>query len=277
MLTARSYGGGRDKPSATGRRKKRPARGPVGRLRGIDEGTNAMTESLLEAVLNLSQFHREHEKYYAQEPRAHAVVLQRHARSLQALADRWSTTTPSSQEALNPFEGSRDLNDPAALQLDGVLFMEGQGEPAEIARMKREMRSLAEDQATIGSWLADAMAVTWEAGKALLEYPELADQLGERHRIIANDWQAAEMSQLAGRMLMRALDLLERVDFTPRALRADLAGPRRVPGYLHSAVELIGRAADLLSDSAGLVRDNERRWRIFRVRVEALVAGAQGK
>jgi hypothetical protein len=234
-----------------------------------------MTESLLEAVLNLSEFHREHEKYYAQEPRAHAVVLQRHARALQALADRWSVTEPSSQQALNPFEGSRDLNDPAALQLDGILFMEGQGEPPEVSRLKREMRSLAEDQATTGGWLADAMAAMWEAGKTLLEYPELADQLGERHRIMANDWQAAEMSQLAGRLLARALDVLDQVDFTPQVLRDDLAGPRRVPGYLHSTAELIGRAADLLSDSAGLVRDNERRWRVFRASVEALVAKGQ--
>ena len=36
---------------------------------------------------------------------------------------------------------------------------------------------------------------------------------------------------------------------------------------LHSAAELINRAADLCSDSAGLVNDNERRWRIFRERV----------
>jgi hypothetical protein len=236
---------------------------------------NAMTESLLEAVLNLSHFHREHEKYYAQEPRANAVTLQRHARSLQALADRWSTTEPSSQDALNPFEGSQDLNDPTALQLDGVLFMEGQGEPAEIGRMKRELQSLAEDEAATGIWLADAMAATWEAGKALLEYPELADQLGERHRIVANDWQAAEMSRLAGRLLVRALDVLGQVDFAPPALRQDLAGSRRVPGYLHSAVELIGRAADLLSDSAGLVRDNERRWRMFRARVDEIVAQAR--
>jgi hypothetical protein len=65
------------------------------------------------------------------------------------------------------------------------------------------------------------------------------------------------------------------VDFNPEVLRDDLAGPRRIPGYLYSAAELIGRAADLLSDSAGLVRDNERRWRVFRARVEALVAKDQ--
>jgi hypothetical protein len=40
----------------------------------------------------------------------------------------------------------------------------------------------------------------------------------------------------------------------------------------YSAAELIGHAADLLSDSAGLVHGNERRWRMFRARVAELVA-----
>ena len=53
-----------------------------------------MSDPLLDTILNLSQFHREHEKFYAQEPRAQAVTLQRHARAIQALADRWSTTAP---------------------------------------------------------------------------------------------------------------------------------------------------------------------------------------
>ena len=57
----------------------------------------------------------------------------------------------------------------------------------------------------------------------------------------------------------------------PPALREDLAGPRHVPGYLYSAAELAGRAADLLSDGAGLVRDNERRWRVFRGGVVEIV------
>lgn len=230
-----------------------------------------MSDPLLDAILNLSQFHRDHEKFYAQQPRLHAVTVQRHARALQALADRWSTTDPVEQSAINPFEGSVDLNDPAALQLDGILFMEGQGEPAEITRLKSELHSLADDQATTGRWLAEAMQATWEAGKALLDYPELADQLGERHRIIANDWQAAETALLTSRLLMRAVDVLDRIDFAPSSLREDLAGQKRVPGYLYSAAELADWAADLLSDSARLVNDNERRWRVFRARVAATI------
>jgi hypothetical protein len=70
------------------------------------------------------------------------------------------------------------------------------------------------------------MEGTWDAATMLLAYPQLADLLGDRHRIISNDWHAASMSALAGRSLHRSVDLLDHIDFTPAALRADLAGDR---------------------------------------------------
>jgi hypothetical protein len=106
----------------------------------------------------------------------------------------------------------------------------------------------------------------------LLDIDEFADLVGERHRIIANNSQGASMLTLAALVLERAGDLLERVDFAPAAVRADLAGARAFPRRLSSAAELIDHAADLLSDFAGLVHDNERRWRVFRVRVGELLA-----
>jgi hypothetical protein len=226
---------------------------------------------LLDAIVNLAKFHREHEKYYASGPREQAVVLQRHSRALLALADRWSTVQSSHRTPFSPYEGADDLNAAAALQLDGVLFMEGEGKPAEIARVERDLRSVADDLLETGEWLAAAMQASWNMATALLDIPELADLLGERHRIIANDWQAANMSTLSGRLLQRAADLLDKVDFSPSALRADLDGSRVAPKRLYSAAELIAHAADLLSESAGFVHDNERRWRTFRARVCQLV------
>ena len=83
----------------------------------------------------------------------------------------------------------------------------------------------------------------------------------------SNDWLAANVSVIVARLLRRAADILDHVDLTPAGLRADLAGPRRAAGLVHSTAEIINRAADLCSDSAGLVNDNERRWRVFRERV----------
>jgi hypothetical protein len=234
--------------------------------------TRGADAALLEAMLNLTRFHREHEKFYASAPREQAVVLQRHARSLQALADTWSAAEAGHRAVLSPYEGVEELNSSAALQLDGVLFMEGEGRPTEIAHLIRDLRRAAEDQREIAEWLSAAMEASWGVAAALLEIDGLADMLGERHRIIANDWQAATMGAVTSRVLDRAADILERVDFSPAALRADLADGRVAAGLVYSAAELISHAADLCSDSAGLVHANERRWRVFRQRVAEVVA-----
>jgi len=185
-----------------------------------------MVDSLLEAIENLSRFHREHEKFYAQRPREQAVALQRHSRALCALADRWALVDAAPLDALNPYEGADDLNAPEAIQLDGILFMEGEGEPTEVTRLRSDVRAVATESISVGTWLARAMASTWDGATALLAYPQVADLLGDRHRIIANDWRAASMSSLAGRVLDRAVDLLDSIDFTPAALRRDLDGSR---------------------------------------------------
>jgi hypothetical protein len=99
----------------------------------------------------------------------------------------------------------------------------------------------------------------------------LADVLGERHRIMSNDWLAAHMQSLIGQMLARAAEMLEHIDFTPAALRADMAGARVTPRRVHSAAEVMSRAADLCCESSRLVHDNERRWRVFRERASEVV------
>lgn len=240
-----------------------------------ERGSAAVTDpALLEAILNLSRYHREHEKFYASSPREAAVRLQRHARTLQALADRWSTVAPASPTPFSPFEGAEDLNDLAAVQLDGVLFMEGEGRPAELDELVRDLRAAADGSQAIGEWLAAAMEASWALADTLVAIDGLADLLGERHRIIANDWRAADMNRMIARLLRRAADIVDRTDLTPAAIRADLAADRVTPRRLFSAAELIDHAADLYSDSAGLVHDNERRWRVFRARVVALTGDA---
>jgi hypothetical protein len=224
----------------------------------------------LEAILNLSKYHREHEKYYARAPLEQSLELQKASVVLKTLADRWSRVEPQQPAQGNPYMGSEDLNEAATIQHTGVLFMEGEEEPAEIAALKRDLQSMATSFEQTGEWLARAMESSWEEARPLLRIPALADVLGERHRIIANDWQAARLSSLVSLLIGRALEVLGRVEFSPQAVRADLSGQRVFPGYLYSASELIDRAADVTSESATLVHDNERRWRVFRKRVEEL-------
>jgi hypothetical protein len=225
-------------------------------------------EELLSVAANLSRYHREHEKYYSEAPLTDAIAFQRTARTLIALAERWTTAEPAAAAAASPFGGAPDLNDDRAIETGGVLFMEGGGEPAEISRIKSELEATAASSERSGSWLASAMEASWATAEALLGYPELADLLAERHKIIGSNWQNAATARLIARYLRRVVAILEQVDFTPAALRQDLAGPRTAPGYLFSAAELINHAADLSAASSVLTHENERRWRIFHQRIE---------
>ncbi|MFE9644488.1 hypothetical protein ACFYO0_10265 [Streptomyces sp. NPDC006365] len=226
--------------------------------------------SLLQVIDNLAKFHREHEKYYSQAPLRQAAELQARSRALKSLADRWSDVEAGEQTSAIAFAGAEDLNAPGLVAESGILFMEGEDEPAELRRLKREVGMLAEETEQGSAWLTQAMEQAWEIAGSLAAHSALADLLGDRHRIIANDWQSAGLQALVARLLRRALDLLARVDFSPAALRADLRGERQVPAYLYSASELFDRAADLLAESATLVHENERRWRMFRARVRLL-------
>lgn len=127
--------------------------------------------------------------------------------------------------------------------------MEGEGEPAEISRIKAELRTAAEDNEQAEEWLGSAMETSWGVAEALLRFPELADLVSERHRIISNDWQAASLMGILARNLERALAILEVLDFSPAAIRADLDGTRAFPAFLHSACDLIDYASDLAAQS----------------------------
>ncbi|MFD9114199.1 MULTISPECIES: hypothetical protein [Streptomyces] len=232
-----------------------------------DEAQLTPPEPLLQVIDNLSRFHREHEEYYSQAPLQQAGELQARSRALKSLADRWSVVEAGEQTSPIAFAGTEDLNAPGLVAESGILFMEGEGEPTELQRLKRQVTLLADETQQGGDWLAQAMEKAWDMAGNLAAYPALADLLGERHRIIANDWQSAGMQALVARLLRRALDLLAQVDFSPTALRADLRGERKAPAYLYSASELLDRAADLMAESAILVHENERRWRVFRGRV----------
>jgi hypothetical protein len=231
-------------------------------------------EPFLEMASNLARFHREHEKFYARAPLEEAASLQRTSTALRALTERWSTVNPGKPEVASPYSGAEDLNDERAIELAGILFMEGEGEPAEISRIKAELRAASEDNAQAGEWLGDAMEASWGVAAALLGFPELADLISERHRIISNDWQAASLMRILAHNLGRALAILEAIDFSPAAIRSNLEGSRSYPDFLHAACDLIDHAGDLGAQSAALVHANERRWRMFRERVEELASAA---
>jgi hypothetical protein len=87
--------------------------------------------SFLAQAENLSRTHHEHELYYSQAPLEDAVTLQTLSRTLKALAGHWLTVEPLAVEHPNRYAGCDDLNVQSAIETLGVLFQEGEGEPAE--------------------------------------------------------------------------------------------------------------------------------------------------
>jgi hypothetical protein len=168
--------------------------------------------------------------------------------------------------------GCEDINQDATIQHDGLLFMEGEGEPTEIKQLKRDLRNVGEDFEKSGLWLSEAMENSWNAAAQLIKIPELEDVLGERHRIIINDWQAANLSSLVAKLIKRSLLILDQINFNPEKIREDISKTKRFPELLYSASELMDRAADLSCEFAMLVHDNERRWRIFHKKVKKIQA-----
>ena len=55
---------------------------------------SAESDGLLAVVKNLSRYHREHEKHYSEAPLADAMALHSAARTLIALAERWTSVEP---------------------------------------------------------------------------------------------------------------------------------------------------------------------------------------
>ena len=70
----------------------------------------------LETILNLSKYHREHEKFYAKSPLECAIQLQKASGILKTLADRWEKVQAENPKEANPFMGCEDLNETASIQ-----------------------------------------------------------------------------------------------------------------------------------------------------------------
>jgi hypothetical protein len=224
----------------------------------------------LNIISNLSKYHREHEKFYGQAPLKTAITIQDASKTMKTLADKWSKIQQVEKQNGNPYMGCEDINEDAAIQHNGLLFMEGEGEPTEITQLKRDLNNIGEDFEKSALWLSKAMENSWNAAAKLINIPTLEDVLGERHRIIINDWQAANLSSLVSKLIKRSLLFLNGIDFNPESIRADIRSKKRYPNLLYSSSELLDRAADLSSQFAMLVNDNERRWRVFHNKVQRI-------
>ena len=66
-------------------------------------------DPVIASILNMTEYHREHEKFYAKSPLEDAIRLQEASLMLKALADRWSRAEPGTASQGIPYRTDQDV------------------------------------------------------------------------------------------------------------------------------------------------------------------------
>ncbi|WP_037066257.1 hypothetical protein [Pseudonocardia acaciae] len=225
----------------------------------------------LPAMLNVARYHRAHERYHSLLSLEDAVALRRDANSLQAVADRLRddappTTTPPGGAGFAAM-GCTDLSDASAVTSVGILFMEGEGEPPELAHIRRRFTDLSRGWARSAGWLAEKMDAGWARERALLE-PELVDAARPRFAALTRTTAAAHAHDVAARLLDTSAAALSKLEFTPAAVRSQR---RYAASLLRTAAWLATMAAGVIADEGATLGLSDPDWTAYIDELEARV------
>jgi len=220
----------------------------------------------LAVLRNIATYHREHERFYTQAITETAVDLYREANKLRILAGVWLVAPAAEPTSGVDYRapqyqaaGCVDLNALAAIPAIGVLFMEGEGEPAEIRVMKAKLQGLAGAWLHAGQWLAGKMVAAWGREQALYR-PELIELALPRFNTIATNWRGARQTQLAGRVLGLAVAALQGIQLQASAVRASR---QETGGRLLHAAWIIVTAGQIQARNGAFLADNDRNWTAY--------------
>ena len=206
---------------------------------------------------NVALHHREHVRFNSTMMLELAADISREADRLKVFGDYWQRPEESRRTASFDISdprfgaaGCSDLNPLSAIAGAGILFMEGVGEPDEIHTLKEKLKSEGTRFSNKGQWLTDIMRMTWESDVELLD-PATPDAW-PWISIASATLRSAKQRSMAGNLLLVALEYLEKVDFTPAAIRANRAASGKL--VLLAAWTLDAAAAVFSENAAGLSR-----------------------
>jgi len=242
-------------------------------------GDRNFTARNFDAMNNIATYHREHERFYTVYKLEQAVELAQDSNRLKILADVWL-----SDEVKAPNYGSTDFNDPAfkpagcddlnaisSIASIGILFMEGQGEPAEIRVLKAKLAARSAGSIQSGQWLADMMVAAWSRESVLIA-DDTVDAVLPRYQAIATNWTGANETIVIGRLLALANEYLGKIDFKPAAIRAN----RKLYGnHLLTAARILEMAMRLQAKSGVDLSGNDACWTEYRARIAPLLTKAK--
>jgi hypothetical protein len=221
-------------------------------------------------LLQVARAHRRHERFYAMEGLEAAAALRRDANALRALADRWLEAPTGPAGAIDDprfgAAGCPDLNADAATASAGILFMEGENEPAEIALLKRKLSAFAARHAEISRWLLEMMEHAWDR-EAILLKPGTAAVGFRRHLTVTRTALTAGKLGVAGRLVGAAHTALSAQDFRPAAIRADRNAAAEIA---RTAAWLLDTATAVLGEQASQLGYSDADWTAYIEELEGL-------
>jgi hypothetical protein len=211
---------------------------------------------------NIAIYHREHERYYSWRSMLDAADICREANRLKTIGSLWideAPVAPPESDFSDPrmqAAGCVDLNALRAIAGIGILFMEGEKEPAEITGIKEKLRAMGPAWKGTGRWLAEKMDAAWSRESFLLEV-DPREAAKSRLEIIVTNSRISRQMSLAGRLLEIAADIVDALDFRPAAVRANRTASGK---RLLQAAWTLDLVAQLAARGAADLSENEMRW-----------------
>jgi hypothetical protein len=218
-----------------------------------------------DGLVAVARWHREHERFHSLNALQEAAELRRNANALKVLAGRWlnsNTTEPPQFDANDPLykaAGCEDLNDLAGVTTTGILFMEGESEPAELAQMKMRLAVLARGYGEISTWLAAKMEPAWERESVLLTTVSAA-AAQPRFATLTRTTRAGLALGLIARLLRTAVSALSTKQFVPNVVRDDRPGSAQL--FL-SVSWLVDEASSILAEMAADLSRSDPDWTAY--------------
>jgi hypothetical protein len=236
-----------------------------------------LDQAAIENLLRVARAHRRHERFYAMEGLEVAAALRRDASALRALADHWLEAPTGGADAIDDprfrAAGCADLNADAATASAGILFMEGEQEPAELAALKRKLSAFAAEQAEVSRWLLDVMEHAWGREVILLR-PGTATAGFRRHLTVTRTALTAGKLGVSARLAGAAHAALSAQDFRPAAIRADRRGAAEMA---RTAAWLLDAATAVLAEQASQLGYSDADWTAYIEQLEHLGESDAGR
>ncbi|GAA4202029.1 hypothetical protein [Actinocatenispora rupis] len=233
--------------------------------------TSEPTSAELGGYLAVARAHREHERFHSVLKLEEAVAWRRDSNALKLLADRWSSPEGGQSDREDPTHGAvgcTDLNEPAVVATTGILFMEGETEPAELTSMKARIGHAATRYRQLSDWLHGHMAEEWPRLTTLLT-PRLVGSAQPRLRALTRTTAAANAYDLVAHLLTATAHALDNQDLTPVGVRRDPPGAAAV---LRTAAWLLDSAAATVAEAGARLSLSDPDWTAF---IDAAAAAVQ--